>query len=364
MSEFSDSLISRLNNLQNQYGVYFAGHARITRDIGIMDNLIEQAAGLLSEAKLRMGDADAQSAAKAIDEALNMYRNEREAIAKAQAEGGDDAVEAQMLMQWASFGYHVYRRHFAGHSRSTRDLGLLGETIEDLTRLQGEMGALAEEMEQADQPFANARETLARNLEVYKKERGEIVAARGAGSLEQQSDVLAQVANEQFGLYQAHFAGKPRISRRPGTLQRIIDNLTQIKDRMETLKQQGLRSEANDRNIGIVENRLGFYTKELEEVRQVRQDTRFEDLVGALGAGANAVFEIYSKNFAGQDRGTRDIALMRTLCDELYDIGRQMEEMSRVKDNNQNGHNLMTVTDNLVMYTREYDMILEAQPSK
>ena len=130
---------------------------------------------------------------------------------------------------------------------------------------------------------------------------------------------------------------------------------------METLQQQGLQSEANDRNVGIVASRLEFYTKELGEVRTVREQTRFEELVGALGAAANAVFETYAKNFAGQDRGTRDLTLMRTLCDELYDIARQMDEMDRVKPNETNQHNLATVTDNLVMYTREYDMIQQVQ---
>lgn len=352
----ANTIRQRLDALQGEYSVYFAGHARITRDLAIMDQLISRTSALLGDAKkLNNGELT-----QAVESALTMYRNERAAIAQAQ-QAGPDAVEAQMLMQWANFAYHVYRRHFAGFGRSTRDLGLLGESIDELTRVGEEMKALSEEMEERDDAFETARDTLARNVELYKNERGEIVGARAAGSIEQQSDVLAQVANGQFSTYQAHFAGKPRISRRPDTLQRIVDNLTQVKDRMETLQQQGLQSEANDRNVGIVASRLEFYTKELGEVRTVREQTRFEELVGALGAAANAVFETYAKNFAGQDRGTRDLTLMRTLCDELYDIARQMDEMDRVKPNETNQHNLATVTDNLVMYTREYDMIQQVQ---
>lgn len=362
MSDVVAAFKSRFDGIQNEYGVYFAGHARITRDVGIMDQLINRMAALHTEASAKaMGTAgELPALVKAMEEALELYKNERKAIEQAQA-SGPDALEAHLLVQWTNFVYHVYRRHFAGHDRRTRDLGLLAECIEDLERIQGYMDGLAEELESPDQALQNARETLARNMELYKKERGEIVAARNNGSLEQQSDILAQVANEQFSVYQAHFSGKPRISRRPGTLQRIVDNLTQVKDRMETLQSQGLRSEANDRNIGIVASRVEFYGTELNEVRNVRQNTNYEELVGALGAAANAVFDVYSKNFAGQDRNSRDVTLIRSLCDELYDIARQMDELDRVKPNNTNQHNLATVLDNLVMYTREHDLIREAQ---
>src|SRR5581483_6839205 len=120
-----------------------------------------------------------------------------------------------------------------------RDLGLLAEMIDDLGRIREAMATLAESLPAAANPRADM-DIVAQNIKMYVSERGEIVEARGTGSLDDQASVLGEVANGQFKVYELHFAGRSRVTRRPGLLQRVIDNLAQVRDRMQLLRDQGL----------------------------------------------------------------------------------------------------------------------------
>ena len=250
-----------------------------------------------------------------------------------------------------------------GQSRATRDLGLLAETIADLKRIQA--GAESLRKQGADAELEDVAERAKRNVQLYLDERGEIVSARGAGTPEEQADVLAAVANDQFALYARHFAGKSRLSRRPALLQRIVDNLDVVGDRMRTVRDAGLTDENLRKNIEIVESRAGFYRDELEAIRAARKGAALADLVGALGSAANEVFAEYRAHFAGKDRGTRDLARLAHLCDALEELGRQMDELDRARPDDTNSNNLHIVLDTLRTYIREYDAIRKLQqPAK
>ena len=132
---------------------------------------------------------------------------------------------------------------------------------------------------------------------------------------------------------------------------------------MNALQIQGLHDDANERNMQIVGERLGMYRKELEAVRGARQGTTMERLVHALGEEANSLFEEYRGHFAGQDRATRDLSLLDRLFEALHDIARQMEDLDRVRPDENNQRNLAVVLDHLRLYGREDDLIREAQPS-
>ena len=154
----------------------------------------------------------------------------------------------------------------------------------------------------------------------------------------------------------------------PGRLQTVgetlfgmIDNLTETLERMKALRAKGLRVEYNDKNIEIVEQSLGTYRSELTEIRKARQTTKIADLQGMLGGAANEVFEAYRKAFAGQDRRTRDLDLLTTICDQLGEIGKQMASLGAFEPTDQNTKNLQIVTDQRVLFEREYTMIEEAK---
>lgn len=351
-----DALRRRADRVHARYDAHFAGQPRISRDASLLDEMIAETDGLLKSARAERADALVAT----LEKNRALYVQEAAAVREAQ-QAPPEVLAAHELATWAQTAFNRYRRHFAGKARATRDLGLLGEMIDDLTRIDRALAGLGARSD--DPMIGSTREQVQQSLELYKRERGAIVEARAAGTLGEQGDMLAAVANGQFELYRQHFAGKSRLSRRPALLERIVDTLGQVHERMRALQKQGLHAEGNARNIGVVEGRLALYREELEKIREIRQSSTLPQLVSAFGEAANQVFDAYRETFAGQDRATRDPEALTVLCDALYDLARQMEDLDRVRDDESNQHNLAVVLDHLRLYEREYGLIVDARAS-
>ncbi len=344
------------------YDASFAGQSRATRDIALLDQLIARLRAARVEIDTIPGGGKSPEVAtlrETLSTTVELYTAERKLIEEARALGPAFG-EFAALGGDANLVFGMYRRHFAGKNRATRDLGLLAEMIADLERIRAGMAEVSEHLPKGSDARTDM-DIVAQNLKMYVTERGEIVEGRGLGTPDEQAGILAEVANGQFGVYQNHFAGKSRLTRRPGLLQRVIDNLVQVHDRMQLLRQQGLVTDSHMQNITVVENALKQYRMELGEVRKVREATPLVDIMGALGGGANEVMEAYSRNYEGQRRETRDLGLLSTLCDQMAEIGKQMADMDRAEANEMNARNLGIVTNNRVMLEREYVQIETAR---
>lgn len=348
-------LEQRSETLHGRYVARFAGHARITRDASMMTELIKDTESLLAE----LGIPEAALLREQVAERLDMYKRERESILDAQ-KSGVDAVDAAVLGQRANFVFSRYRRHFAGKQRKTRDLGLLADCLNVLEKLRTDMHALAER--HREEGLQNDINVVERNIELYKRERGEIVAAREMQLIDKKAEMLAEMANLQFALYKVHFAGKSRLSRRPGLMQRMIHNLENIRDQMQSHKAAGLRSNANNNNIKIVVDHLKLYRRELNLIRKSRRDAGASGVIDALASSANQAMEQYRNHFAGQDRATRDLELLHNICDLMGELERQMHAIDAQGGNDTNRRNLHIVRDMLAMYEREYLAVRDAQP--
>ncbi len=346
----------------SEYDANFAGQSRVTRDIAQIDRLIGRLRAARAEAEglpRSVNAAEVTSLRDSVRTALEMYEAEKKLIVQAKALGPDYADFAALGGD-ANLVFAVYHRHFAGKNRATRDLGLLAEMVEDLGRIQEAMTDLVDTLP----AHTNARadvDLVKENTRLYVAERGEIVEARGVGAPADQSGILGEVANGQFRVYEAHFAGRSRVTRRPALLQRVIDNLAHVHDRMQVLKDQGLSVDYHERNLGIVAAALVQYRTELAEIRKVRESTPLVDIMGSLGAAANEVMEEYGKSYEGQDRKTRDLDLLSNLCDRMAEIGRQMADLDRAEANEMNARNLGIVISNRVMLEREYTLIEQAR---
>ena len=158
---------------------------------------------------------------------------------------------------------------------------------------------------------------MTQNIERYQAEEREIPKAQSTGTTEQQADRLAMLANTQFAVYQRFFAGQSRVSRRPGLLVRVVDNLKRYRTAMFDLKSKGFNSDSNAGNIGIVEGRIQAYEKELAEIRKVRSQIKLADIMGSLGGAANDLFEEYRRDFAGKDRTSVSLEQLNDLVDKL-----------------------------------------------
>lgn len=351
-------LQQRANSLHGNYSFRFAGHARITRDLKALDQLISDTTALLGEAQqadVSGPPAEREQLISELKERVDLYTKERGEIASAQ-EAGPAAKEASVLASRANFIINRYRRHFANRERKSRDTGFLSEMIQDLQRIKEEMRLMLN-VHPIEQLEADLR-TVSNNIETYIKERAEILNARDRLSLDDKFSNLANLANAQFRVYESHFAGKSRISRRPGLLQRIIDNLSEIQKSMNNL---GIISEVNDKNIQIVEDRLRLYRDEIKQIEGVRSQNSLEDQAGELGGSANSIMEEYGKVFAGQDRRTRDLEALGLLCDQMGEVERQMHAIALQRNIDMNINNLSIVRDALSMFDREYVEIQRAK---
>lgn len=349
-----------LDALTSQYQAHFAGQSRATRDAALMASMRDGAAYLVEVVTGLPSGVERDALLADALRARDLYVQEAAAIVQAQRQAQDpDFGEARRLTQWARLTARRYLRHFAGQSRTTRDTGLLGELIGDLERLSEDVAALAQTFTSPE--LDETRAMVDNNLRLYRTERDEIHAARAQLSADQQVDTLAQLANAQFQVYADHFAGKSRSSRRPVLLERVIDNLQQARAQMLGLATSNPELPNNTKNAEIVQGRLEFYQSELIEIRKSRESAQFDDLVGSLGGAANQVFDEYKQHFAGHDRKTRELARLSKLCDQLYEVAHQMDDLDRVKENTTNVANLNIVLDNLNMYENEFDEITKVQ---
>lgn len=350
-----------LEAISKVYDTKFAGQSRGTRDLSEMDNLIRRTKNVLMQIDATPNasrDAELTGLKSDAQEQLKMFESERAAIAEAKSAGPDFELFAP-LAQTANFVMARYRRHFAGKSRTTRDLGLIEEMIEDLSTISSQMSAIL--AKNAAPPFRRDLDAVTQSLTMYRAEREEIARAHGAGTPEEQSGNLAALANAQFDLYRDHFAGKSRTSRRPELLERMMRNLERIKTRMLDLSRESSVAQINKDNMAVIDGNLEMYAKELVEIRKAKESASVDDLAGSLGGAANEVFDEYRTRYAGKDRRTVDADRLSVMCDLLGEIERQMAAISRGVKHEVNDKNLEIVRSQLSSFELEWEQVDKAQ---
>jgi hypothetical protein len=358
---FLERLQADLASIDAVYQAEFAGQSRATRDVGALEKLIARVDDVV--ARIDQIPAVAQGrelveGRKSAVEMRTMYAEELKQIERAKRASPSQEAFG-LLAAKANFTFARYARHFAGQSRDSRDISLLAEMIADLEAIEAKMVDIRKK--ERDSVFDRDIDVVRGNLKMYKGERAEVEKAQAAGTLEQRASLLGGLANGQFAIYAEQFANKSRISRRPALLARVIANLASIEERMRSISAQGFFVEWHAKNIAIVEERRAAYTQELEAIRDARKGTPVGDIMGMLGEAANQLFAEYGKHFAGKNRTEVDENLLSSLCDGLFDIAVQMEELARIEDNATNAQNLDIVRQNHAAYEQEWLMIKRAK---
>ena len=351
-----------LDRIAARYESQFAGMPRASRNVDELDAILTDTRSVLARIEsipTAVRPPELNDLAETARQNVAIYERERKLIADA-ANSAPEMEQFATFATSANFVFARYRRHFAGKSRATRDLGLLEEMIDDLETIEENMAAIVKTSKNKTE-LQRDLDLVRRTLETYRSEENEIEKARKMGTAEEQASALAEVANGQFRIYQMHFAGKSRSTRRPALLQRVIDQLGTVLAEMQALKKGGLTTGNNVGNIEIVERQLETYKKELAEVRAARKGIAFGDLLGMLGGAANNVFDDFRKDFAGQDRKTRDIDKLSAMCDELGDVRRQMLDVGRAEQSASNDSNIDIVSSQLANFEQEHEQIALAQ---
>lgn len=352
------NLEQEIADVTARYESDFAGQARATRDLAVMDELLNRLRSVVTELEKQPKSDGATAALEQARGRLSMYQTERQAIVDAKA-GGTEAVEFARLAAQANFVFARYQRHFAGQSRGTRDLGLLKEMVEELRTIRQRMSVILSV--KPNTSYQTDADLVTRVVDQYTDETRQIERAQSEGSPEERASRLADLANAQFAIYDKHFVEKSRITRRPALLQRVVENLRRIRSSMRELKLSGPTVENNRNNIGIVEQALRHNESELAEIRKARQAAPLADIMGMLGGAANDIFEEYRQKFAGKDRRMVDLTTISLLCDQLGEVARQMADMTRTEKNEMNERNLDIVIERLSAYEEEWRAIREAQ---
>ncbi len=352
----AEAMEKRSDALWGRYRFRFAEKPRATRDLAEIDRILAEAKALVVEAKA-LGVRGAELR-KTFDERLRHYEMEREAIREARA-AGPGPYEAAVLGTRANFLIARYHRHFAGHERQTRDLGLLGELIDEAEDLQLGMARLVTRGDQ--EGLRKDLEIVSENLAIYRNEREAVGEAQEAGTPQERAGRLAVLANQQFAIYQARFAGRSRLTRRQGLLERMIAELVRVSDAMERLRAAGLTDAGHQRNIDIVSERLSGWRTELEAIDTAQAEAAALTRIDALGAEGNRLMAAYDKEFAGQDRATRDPEALSALADELGDVEAELTALAARFDLDPQEGPLGLVRDTLFMFEREVGQIREAR---
>ena len=353
----TEEIERRIAALQAMYRLRFAGRARITRDGSLMANMVKEAGTLLDH----LGAGAGGELAERIDQSRQTWKKELRLIREAQQKPEEIQALAE-LAERAVLIHGRYLRHFAGKNRQTRDYALLSDMISELHELLGSVEDLTAGLAEGHEEEVRAYvEPIVQRAKLYEEELGLIEEAIASAPPEQKMSSYAMISNEQFRLYEAHFAGKSRLSRFPQLLERMIRQLRDMLASMEALEREGFQHEANVRNRSTVRERLSLFEEELDKVREERSRTTLDQLVGAFGTAANQLFSLWESEYAGRPRVDRPLEPLVDLCDALADLERQSTDLDERVSHEGNRRNLLLMRDFLHLFSSEFDAIVEAK---
>ncbi len=349
-------LEARAEAVRKRYQAAYAGRNRATVDPGPIDGMVAE----LQEIRVgadALGEEGAELARR-VGGWIELYRNERDAIRQVQADG-PDAVAVGRIADEAALLRHLYRRHFAGQDRTTRDTGLLEWLASEMRHLRADLETIA-----ARHPAgwnAELLAAMARDIEVYDTERREIPAALASLPQDRRGTALARRANAQFRVWRLHFANKSRATRSVELLERSIATTRAILADMNALRRDGFEAEPHLSNIQKVTGHLALLEEELPLVRRARAQTDPAERGTALADEANALFQVYRDTYQGRARSEVDPEPLHDLCDQLHVVRRTMQALDREAAVPVNRSNIDVVTRNLKLYEREHERVVAAR---
>lgn len=346
----TQSVMTLSDKLHRRWTREFAGKPRHTRDLKELEHLIEKSAVLAKKAKQLPGEKG-DEVERVVRERLTLYVTERDAIAEAQYDR-PEVGEIHTLGMRIERCLAVWRRHFAGRDRRTRDLSLLDQTIVRL----GPALVRLEELKEMPEVKADQIPGLVGQLEVMKDERNEIDKLRRGMSADDRATSHLAEAQSALDRYRVLFAGQPRTTGRLDILDGILGSLERSRAALVAIA-----DEKHAQNIAVLAQNLSSYRVERGLIAEAHDKVGMRDRTNHLGAAANQMFQLYQQHFAGQDRVTRDLKLLNDICDRLTDLAEQIASHDQAHVEPINRKNLPIVEDRLRRYESEWLEIAKAK---
>ncbi len=355
-----ESIRTLSEKLHNRWMREFAGKPRHTRNLGELEKLLEKAAGLTHKAKGIPGEKG-DALEKVVVERWKLYRAERDSIAQAQYER-PEVAEIHGLGQEIERALAVWRRHYAGRDRRTRDLPRLDAVIHTLAIALPRLDALKEHPEVKKESL----EGLQGQLEVLKDERGEIEKLRRSADASQRNVIVLAEAQSALDQYRVHFARQPRATCTPARLERLVATLAKAIEELAALPtpSEAEAADAHAKNLALLNSHLVAWKSELPLLLAARAAIEPRDLTNQLGAVANQLFQLYQREFAGKERGSRNLQLLSDMCDRLTEVGELMTLHDTATREAINRKNVPVVDERLRRYESEWVEIAKAKAAQ
>jgi len=258
------------NFVFDRYNRHFAGQGRDTRDLGLIQELVEELKGI-KKRMIAIGGknlpAQMQGDVELVQQNIERYQAEEREIPKAHQSGTPDE-QADRLAWLANQQFAIYQTFFAGQSRLTRRPQLLVRLIDNLKRYRTAMFELKTRGLKNDSNDGNIGVVDGR-LQAYETELGEIRKARKGVKLDEIMSNLGGTANELFQKYRDEYADKPRTKVSAEELSVMIDKLDEVRRQMEDLGRVE-KNEPNVQNQRIVREYQFAWMQELPMIRQAQ----------------------------------------------------------------------------------------------
>ncbi len=271
----------------HRYHRHFAGKNRATRDLELLNAIIESLKSIQEKMEQLRGHDELEGIEddiRTVEENQRRYREERENIVKARQDGDLDE-QASFLAARANRQFEIYSNLFAGRDRVSRRSALLRRVIRNLESLDRRMETL-EDKGLAEPQNQDNREIVADNLEMYRDELEAIEDARQQVDVETLAGRLGAAANEVFETYRDTFAGENRATRDLEELGWMCDELYHIARQMRDL-QQDVAPEGNQENLEIVIENLTLYQREYDEIEELTDTSASSGSGSFSGSGLN-----------------------------------------------------------------------------
>jgi hypothetical protein len=155
--------------------------------------------------------------------------------------------------------------------------------------------------------------------------------------------------------YQFGFASKPRITRRIEDMDAILSdaNLLVEESSQNRLLPDELRQQIRDQR--------DLYRKERANILDAKKAGPAAVTAAVAATRANIQFSVYERHYAGQNRATRDLALLEDVIANLEEIGEDLDEARAEGASEQASTDREIVDRNLETYRAEADEIRAAR---
>lgn len=166
------------------------------------------------------------------------------------------------------------------------------------------------------------------------------------------SQALSEELDRIAANYEAQFAGQSRTTRNLDELDAIAAQTRELVKRIESVPEAARPPEMQKIHQTATAN-LDLYKRERELIIQAKEAPPEMEEFAPLAAGANFVFAIYTRHYAGHPRASRDVSQLDEMVTELDRICKTMKAIVLKTNNASFRKDMELVENNREMYKRE-----------